>query len=82
MVQIEGFNDLHKDMQTFNGMFPYTHTKYEDVKRIVEKHYEDPLGSIFGIEVATDWQDKCYGFEVDRIRGEITYIRYLGIWKT
>ena len=54
----------------------------EDIKKIVEQHEEDPPGSVFGIGVAPDWEDKSYGFEVDSIKRDITIIRYVGTWKS
>lgn len=68
-------------MQVYKNDFPDTFTKLEEVKEICSNHENDPVGSVFGVRVASDWQDKCYGFEIDRVKGEETIIRYVGIWK-
>lgn len=81
MVLIDNVHDLLTDMQEYEQMFPQTHTKYEDIKETIEKNEEAPPGSVFGISVASDWKDKCYGFEVDLIKLDITIVRYVGIWK-
>ena len=80
-IMIDNCQDLLIDIQKYEKQFPDTHTKYETIKNIAKQHDEDPPGSTFGIEVASDWEDKCYGFEIDRIIRDITYIRYVGIWK-
>lgn len=81
-IMIDNCQDLFIDMQKYEKRFPDTHTKYETISEIIKRHEEDPPGSVFGIEVASDWEDKCYGFEIDKIIRSVTFIKYVGIWKT
>lgn len=82
MVQIDNIIDLAEAVKDYKGMFPDTYTTMEQIKALLaEKEYE-PMGCVFGVSVSSEWPDKCYGFEIDKIKGEITYVRYLGIWKS
>lgn len=82
MIIIERFQDLVEDMETYKNMFPDTHVPYKRIKEILEEHYNDPVGSMFGIQVSSDWEDKCYGFEIDRVFPNATHVLYSGVWKT
>ena len=82
MIFIDGIHDLLEDIEKYKMQFPETHLPYEKVKQALEKRENDPVGSVFGINVATDWEDKCYGFEVDRVRPDATIFLYCGTWKT
>lgn len=82
MFLFDRVTDLLTDLQVYKNEFPNTYTKLEEVKEICSNHENDPVGSVFGVQVASDWQDKCYGFEIDKIIGETTIIRYVGTWKT
>jgi hypothetical protein len=74
--------DLQNDMHFYQEKFPSTHTTYNSIKTIVNGHDVDPVGAVFGVEVASDWNEKCYGFEIDKVTSENTYVQYVGIWKT
>lgn len=74
--------DLQNDMHFYQEKFPSTHTTYNSIKTIVNGHDGDPVGAVFGVEVASDWNEKCYGFEIDKVTSENTYVQYVGIWKT
>jgi len=82
MVFINNYTDLHNDMRFYQEQFPSTHTTFSSIKAIVNRHDGDPLGATFGVEVASDWTDKCYGFEIDKVTSDNTYVQYVGIWKT
>lgn len=82
MIFIDNCQDLLIDIEEYKKKFPETHMSYYDIKKNLEERFNDPVGSVFGIEVAKDWLDKCYGFEVDRVTPENTIFRYVGIWKT
>lgn len=83
MVFINNYMDLHNDMRFYQEKFPSTHTTYSSIiKTIVNRHDGDPVGAVFGVEVASDWNEKCYGFEIDKVTSENTYVQYVGIWKT
>lgn len=44
--------DLHNDMRFYQEKFPSTHTTYSSIKTIVNRNDEDPVGAVFGVEVA------------------------------
>ncbi len=81
MFFIDRTMDLLTDMQVYKNDFPDTCTKLEEVKKMCKNHENDPVGSVFGVQVDSDLQERCYGFEIDRVKGEETIIRYVGIWK-
>lgn len=82
MVIINNGMDLHNDMQFYKKKFSETYTTENDIKSIVYAHENDPVGSVFGIQVASDFEDKCYGFEIDKVDAKRTFVQYVGIWKT
>ena len=82
MVFINNYMDLLNDMRFYKQKFPSTHNTMKSIKTIVNRHHGDPVGSVFGVEVASDWNEKCYGFEIDRVTSDNTYVYYVGIWKT
>lgn len=82
MAIIERFQDLVEDMEAYKQQFPDTFVPYAKIKESLQERVNDPVGSIFGLSVATDWEDKCYGFEVDRVTPETTVFIYCGTWKT
>jgi len=82
LTVIERFHDLIEDMEAYKRQFPETAVPYARIKESLEERVNDPVGSTFGLSIATDWEDKCYGFEVDRVTPETTVFRYCGTWKT
>lgn len=82
MIFIDRIHDLLEDIDRYKRQFPETHLSYEDIKEALKKRENDPVGAVFGINVATDWEDKCYGFEVDRVTPDSTIFLYSGTWKT
>ena len=62
-------------------MFPDSFTTYDEIRKNLKGRENDPVGSIFGVSVAGENLDKCYGFEIDKEDAQNTYIRYIGIWK-
>ena len=82
LTSIDNYLDLFEDMRQYMRQFPETHTRFSTILAVVRQHAEDPIGTTFGVEVAHDWKDKCYGFEVGSTKGDITFIHYVGIWKT
>lgn len=69
-------------MNAYKQQFPDTFVPYAKIKELLQERVNDPVGSIFGLSVATDWEDKCYGFEVDRVTPKATVFIYCGTWKT
>ena len=82
MIFIDRIHDLLEDIERYTIQIPETHLSYGDIKKALEKRENDPVGVVFGINVATDWKDKCYGFEVDRVTPDSTIFLYSGTWKT
>lgn len=74
--------DLNERIEEYKEMFPDSYTDFDAVKDVLRKHMDDPVGQVFGISVASDWQDKCFGFEVEKQTPKATHFIYLGIWKT
>ena len=82
MVFINNYMDLQNDMHFYREEFPSTYTTLSSIKAVVNRHDGFPVGVVFGVEVASDWNEKCYGFEIDKVTSENTYVQYVGIWKT
>lgn len=57
--------DLNEDIERYKELFPESYTSYDAVKEKLRTRMDDPVGAKFGIEVSSEWQDKCFGFEVD-----------------
>ena len=81
MVFIDNIVSLHEDIAYYSQRFPNSHTTYEDLKKALDKRADDPVGSTFGLSVAGEYEDKCYGFEIDKVAPQYTHILYLGTWK-
>lgn len=75
-------HDLNHDIERYKEMFPESYTSYDAVKERLQTRMDDPVGAKFGIEVSSEWQDKCFGFEVDKQTPRATHFVYLGTWKT
>ena len=82
MIFSNNVHDLLERIEEYKKMFPNTYTTFEQIKQSLEKHEEGPNGGTFGIEVSSEWEDRCYGFEVDRMDSRNTYFQFLGMWKT
>lgn len=82
MVFVNNSATLFEDIERFKQQFPGSYTSCDDIKKALDKRENDPVGSIFGYSVSSEWLDKCYGFEIDKVDVKNTYIRYIGIWKT
>lgn len=82
MVFVNNIMDLHEDIGRYQQRFPQSYKSWDEIKKALVERKDDPMGSTFGISVADEWPDKCYGFEVDKVNAEHTYFQYLGTWKT
>ena len=80
-INIDNGIDLINDIKEYEAMFPNTYTTLEDIEANLIDKANNPVSGVFGIEVSSEWPDKCYGFEIDRIIGKTTFIKYMGIWK-
>lgn len=73
--------DFHRDFFYYQSMFPTTHTLLKSVQETLLDE-SNAQGDIFGIQVSSEWEDKCYTFKhVSSTPNEITY-EYLGICKS
>ena len=82
VIIINNVHDLMDRIEEYRRMFPKTYTTFEEIKNCLEKNAEGPCGGVFGIEVSSEWEDRCYGFEVDRVTPKCTYFQFLGMWKS
>lgn len=80
-VFIDNIHDLLEDIDKYQRMFPDTYTNLDGIQERLEREEFSPPGMILGIEVSSEWQEKCYGFELDRQCPPNTIFRYVGIWK-
>ena len=82
MLFVNNLANLMEDIERYKQQFPGSYTSYSEIRKALEKREDDPMGSTFGISIAGEWQDRCYGFEVDKVNATQTFFRYLGTWKT
>lgn len=82
MILIDNIHDLLEDIENYKSMFPDSYTSIQQIKKELEDKGDTPVGTVFGISVSEEWQDKCYGFETDRVTPSYTLFKYVGIWKT
>lgn len=71
---------LSNDIEAYKKMFPNTYTTREDIEKRLESM--DNIDGYFGIEVSSEWEDKCYGFGCARLNGDTYVIEYEGVWKS
>lgn len=81
MVFVNNSVTLFEDMERFKKLFPGSYTTWDELKKALDKRADDPVGSTFGVSVAGEYEDKCYGFEIDKVDPQNTHILYLGTWK-
>lgn len=81
MVFVNNSATLFEDIKRFKQQFPGSYTTWDELKKALDGRADDPVGSTFGISVAGEYEDKCYGFEIDKVDPKNTYILYLGTWK-
>ena len=81
MIFIKNGHKLWEDIERYKRMFPNSYMSYDQVKAELEENEDMPNGQVFGISVAKEWPDKCYGFEVDSVTPSTTTFLYLGLWK-
>lgn len=80
-IFIDNIHDLLEDIKEYKTMFPNTYTSYDEIRRRLEKEEFGPPGLTLGIEVSSEWPDKCYGFEIDKQGPQNVIFLYVGIWK-
>lgn len=81
-IFIDNSHDLLERIDEYKQMFPDTYTDFEAIRSRLEKEELCSPGHVFGIEVSSEWPDKCYGFELDRQTPQHAFFRYVGIWKS
>lgn len=82
-VEIIGIEELRDRIAEYSVMFPKTYTNLKDIKQSLLDDFEKRGGTrrLFGIQVAPDWEDKCYGFQYVGNDKEAVY-KFLGMWKS
>lgn len=78
--KINNVAELLKDTSYYANQYPITHATYEDLESRL-MGCEKLVGEIFGIPVAKD-VDRCYGFEVVSIDGDVAIVNYIGLMKS
>lgn len=79
---IDNCIDLAERIAEYKAKFPETYTDMRTIEKHLQERENDPCGAVFGIEIASDWPDKCFGFEVDRVTPTTIFFRFIGVWKT
>lgn len=73
--------NFDSDFFYYQSRFPTTHTLLKTVHDTLLDE-SNAQGGIFGIQVSSEWEDKCYTFKpVSSTQDAITY-EYLGICKS
>ena len=73
--------NFYRDFFYYQSRFPTTHTLLKSVHATLLCESNAQCGT-FGIQVSSEWEDKCYTFKpVSSTPNEITY-EYLGICKS
>ena len=80
-IFIDNIHDLLEDIDEYKRMFPDTYTDFDTIRQRLSKEEFGPPGMTLGIEVSSEWQEKCYGFELDRQTPQNAFFQYVGIWK-
>lgn len=80
-IHITNGRKLDEDIRYYERIFPNSFKSYEQIRECLLERVNDPVGQTFGLSVADDWSDKCYGFEVDKVTPSMTTFLYLGLWK-
>lgn len=83
-IRVLNLPQLLKDMEEYRKMFPISYTDMDKVFNVLKQHMEVKHVDdwCFGIEVSSDWQDKCYVFEA--VESAITanvWFKYNGVGK-
>lgn len=80
MALIENTDDIIRDIGVYEAMFPDSYTSYESIKQALDG-LEDEKNSVFGIQVSSEWPDRCYGFEIKKEILRVPIFRYIGLFK-
>lgn len=81
-ILIDNCIDLAEHIEEYKRLFPDSYTDMKIIEKRLKERENEPCGCVFGIEVSTEWQDKCFGFEIDKVTPTTVYFRYMGVWKT
>lgn len=82
-VKIYRRSNLLRDFRNYEEMFPSTHTKMDEIENALKKNVIFGFGP-FGIQVAGEWEDKCYTFVLHYYNAEnnTAGFIYMGISKS
>ena len=80
-IHITNGKKLDEDIWYNEQRFPKSFKNYEQIRECLLERVNDPMGQTFGLSVADDCPDRCYGFEVDKDTPRTTTFHYLGLWK-
>ena len=79
MALIDNIKDLIQDISVYEAMFPDSYTNYDSIRQTLDG-LEDKQNSVFGIQVSSEWTERCYEFEKKEVLG-VSFFRYLGLSK-
>jgi len=79
---IYGVVDLMERIAEYANKFPDNYTTYEQIEDTLQERSGDPVGSMLGIQVSAEWEDRCYGFQVIGIHEDVAVINYIGLMKS
>lgn len=73
-MKIINYKEFDQCFEHYKTMFPDTFTKMDEIIKILNQDYKETGGSgLFGIQVASDCEDRCYGFQ---FAGDNPYPKY------
>lgn len=73
-MKILNYKEFNECFEEYKAMFPETHTTKEEIIKALNQDYQETGGiDFFAIEVSSDWEDRCYGFE---FAGDTPYPKY------
>lgn len=79
-MKITNYKEFKECLSYYKEKYPETYTTEEEIKRCLEKDYEEVGGSHLGIDVSDDNQDRCYEFNFVTEDFDVTY-EFLGMAK-
>lgn len=73
-MKIKNYRDFKTYLEYYKAKFPETYTTEGEIIKILNQDYRVTGGSgLFGIQVSSEWEDRCYGFE---FAGDNPYPKY------
>lgn len=75
-------NDFREDYAYYQSKHPTTHTSIESIEsELIEEEEHNAHTGMFGIQVSSDNEDRCYCFEHLTSTPNEVFYEYLGLGK-